>query len=269
MSGGLLGELGALSEARWRAAAAQEPLATLRARALETPPAPALRLGRFDVIAEVKLVAPSVGRLAAPADRTRFAVSRAQAYAAGGAAAISVLTEPSRFDGAPGDLVAVAAAVDVPVLRKDFLVDAYQVWEARAWGAGGALLIVRMLDDDTLARMVDVAAEAGIFVLLEAFDAEELARAGRVLGRGAEALVGVNTRDLVTLAVDPDRLASLAPALPANVVGVAESGLRTPEDAAAAARLGYGAALVGSALVQASDPRALVAGMCAAGGAAR
>lgn len=265
---GLLGELGALSVRRWQEAAARESLASLRSRALEVPAAPPLRLGRFDLVAEVKLVAPSVGRLAAPEDRTAFAVGRAQAYAAGGAAAISVLTEPTRFDGRPDDLRAVAAAVDVPVLRKDFLVDAYQVWEARAWGAGGVLLIVRMLDDATLAAMVDAAAEAGLFVLLEAFDAEELGRAGAVLDRGAEAMVGVNTRDLVTLAVDPHRLADLAPAMPAGVVGVAESGLQTAEDAAAAARLGYRAALVGSALVRSADPRTLVADMRAAGAAA-
>lgn len=233
--------------------------------------APALRLsGGFDLIAEIKLRAPSAGRLAqAPADREGWIARRAQVYAQAGAAAISVLTEPDRFDGALRDLEVAAAAVDVPVMRKDFLVDPIQVDEAAAAGAGGVLLIARMLDDRALDTCLTRAVDGGRFVLLEAFDADDLRRsADRVRGWPADGpplLVGVNTRDLRTLAVDPDRLAALAPHLPAGAPAVAESGLQTPEDAARVRRLGYRLALVGSALMQAEDPGARLAAMVDAG----
>ncbi len=234
-------------------------------------PAPSLRLsGAFDLIAEVKLTAPSVGRLALPAgDRAAFVASRAQAYAAGGAAAISVLTEPTRFDGALADVAAAAAAVDVPVMRKDFLVDPIQVAEAGAAGAGGVLLIARMLDDAALDACLDTAAAHGLFVLLEAFDQEDLQRAGARVDRWAPdappLLVGVNTRDLSTLQVDPDRLAALASSLPIGAPGVAESGLVSPEDAARVRRQGYALGLVGSALMRSDNPEGLVRALVAAG----
>ena len=233
-------------------------------------PAPALRLSdRFDVIAEIKLRAPSVGRLALPAgDRAAFIAARAASYAAAGAAAISVLTEPSRFDGALADLEAAASAAgSVPVMRKDFLVDPVQVAEAAAAGAGGVLLIARMLDDATLDACLQAAADAARFVLLEAFDRVDLERSAARVGSwaGLPLLVGVNTRDLSTLAVDPDRLASLAAHLPAGVPAVAESGLVGPEDAARVRRLGYPVALVGSALMSAEDPEGLLSAMIAAG----
>jgi indole-3-glycerol phosphate synthase len=190
-------------------------------------------------------------------------------YAAGGAAAISVLTEPAQFDGALADLVAVASAVEVPAMRKDFLVDPYQLFEARAAGAGGALLILRILDDARLGAMLDAAAEAGLFVLLEAFDVHDLVRAAAALARERAGrppvLVGVNTRDLATLEVNAGRLAALRSHVPAGVPAVAESGLSTPEEAAAAARVGYRVALVGGALMRSPDPCTRVRDLIAAG----
>lgn len=268
-----LAEMAASSRARADAAMAMVPTAALRKRALDRPPGPALTLsGSFDLIAEVKLRAPSAGRLAvAPDDREGFVVERARRYGEAGAAAISVLAEPSRFDGRLSD-VGAASVVDVPVMRKDFVVDAHQVWEARDVGAGGVLLIARMLPGGQLAALCDVAQEAGLFVLLEAFDEVDLERCGILAKLWPEAaapvLVGVNTRDLSTLQVDPDRLERVAPALPSGVVCVAESGLRQPDDAARVRGWGYSAALVGSALMQADDPGALVAGMIEAGRAA-
>ncbi len=238
---------------------------------VDTPrPAPSLILEGFDVIAEIKLRAPSAGRLAMPpSDRAGFVTARAQAYARAGAAAISVLTEPTRFDGALADLETATAAVDVPVMRKDFLVDPVQVAEAAAAGAGGVLLIARMLSDDVLDACLTSASDAGLFVLLEAFDAEDLSRsATRADAWPAGApplLVGVNTRDLSTLQVDPDRLGALSAHLPRSVPCVAESGLRTPQDAARVVGMGYRLALVGSALMASEHPGALLAAMIAAG----
>lgn len=238
---------------------------------LDKPVVP-LRLGAFDVIAEIKNRSPAEGLLA---DGGRSRGDRAREYAAGGAAAISVLTEPSRFDGALEHLADVVAAVPgTPVMRKDFLVDPVQVVEARQAGASGVLLIVAMLDDRALRAMLDCAAEHDLFVLLESFDADDLDRASRLLDTpvdqqriaDGQLLFGVNTRDLRTLHVDPKRLEALSPLLPVGRC-VAESGLYTAEDAAAAARLGYRLALVGTALMRSDDPAALIAAMRAAGAA--
>jgi indole-3-glycerol phosphate synthase len=186
-----------------------------------------------------------------------------------------VLTEPSRFDGALEHLEDVAAAVpDTPVMRKDFLVEPVQVLEARKAGASGVLLITAMLSDDTLRAMLDAAFELGMFVLLEAFDENDLERSKVLLGNPADhdraaagkLLVGVNTRNLRTLEVDSARLERLAPLLP-NAPCVAESGLKTADDAAAVAVWGYRLALVGSALMRSEDPAGLVRDMRAAGGA--
>lgn len=238
---------------------------------LDRPVVP-LRLGAFDVIAEIKARSPAEGALATDALDLG---ARANEYARGGAAAISVLTEPSRFDGSLEHLEDVVAAVpDVPVMRKDFLVDTKQVTEARASGASGILLIVTMLPDDRLRAMLDAAREHGLFVLLESFDAEDLARLPALLNardrdavRDARLLFGVNTRNLRTLAVDPARLAELAGELP-DGPAVAESGIRTADDAADAAGLGYTAALVGTALMRSPDPAALIASMKRAGAGA-
>ena len=236
---------------------------------LDKPVVP-LRLGAFDVIAEIKDRSPAEGGLATDgADRSE----RARQYAMGGAAAISVLTEPSRFDGALEHVEEVVAAVpDTPVMRKDFLVDPVQILEARRAGASGVLLIVTMLDDAALRAMLDCAAEHGLFVLLESFDELDLARASQLLDNSGdqqraergELLFGVNTRDLRTLHVDPRRLQTLAPFLP-RARCVAESGLHSSADAATVAGLGYTLALVGTALMRSEDPAGLVGEMRAAG----
>ena len=231
-----------------------------------------LRLGVFDVIAEIKDRSPAEGELATEsADRSQ----RARDYAAGGAAAISVLTEPSRFDGSLEHLRDVVAAVpNTPVMRKDFLVDPVQILEARAAGASGVLLIATMLDDTQLRSMLDCATEHGLFVLLESFDKQDLLRTAQLLDNSADQqraedgqlLFGVNTRDLRTLHVDPERLRNLAPVLPAGRC-VAESGLYDAADAATVAGLGYQLALVGTALMRSDAPAELVQEMRTAGSA--
>jgi len=232
-----------------------------------------LTLGAFDVIAEIKDRSPAEGDLSSNnTDRC----SRAESYAAGGAAAISVLTEPSRFDGDLAHLEEVVAAVpDTPVMRKDFLVEPVQILEARKSGASGVLLITTMLSDAKLREMLDCAWDHGLFVLLESFDEEDLRRTSKLLENATakdraddgQLLVGVNTRNLRTLEVDPDRLRNLAPALP-EARCVAESGLLVPDDAARVAGWGYRMALVGTALMRSDDPTALVSAMRDAGAAA-
>lgn len=260
------------SAARAVAAKQAERESALRKRALTTPTPPALQLhpGGFDLIAEVKRHAPSSGRLAATADTSpAFAARQADAYVRGGAVAISVLTEPDRFAGTLDDLAAAAKAVPAPVIRKDFLTDPYQVLEARAAGAAGVLLIMRILDDARLGELLAAATEMHLFVLLEAFDESDLARAAHILpgiaSAGTTALVGVNTRDLESLEVDPRRLTDLSEKLPKAVPCVAESGIESPDDARHAVRSGYQLALVGSALMKTQEPTKLTAAMIDAG----
>lgn len=238
----------------------------------DAPPVVPLVLQQFDVIAEIKEHSPAEGALAtARHDRSQ----QANKYASGGAAAISVLTEPSRFAGDLQHLREVVTAVPkTPVMRKDFLVAPVQILEARAAGASGVLLIATMLDDAQLGVMLESAADHAMFVLLEAFTEADLARISALLDNPAvqdllqqgQLLVGVNTRNLRTLEVDATRLEQLAPKLP-PVRCVAESGLRSAADAARAAQAGYQLALVGSALMRSEDPAALVAAMRAAGSA--
>jgi indole-3-glycerol phosphate synthase len=231
-----------------------------------------LRLEQFDVIAELKDHSPAEGELAGKHHDRKMQAAR---YVSGGAAAISVLTEPSRFAGSLEHLEEVVAAVpDIPVMRKDFLVAPVQVVEARAAGASGILLIATILDDARLDEMLRSAFDLDMFVLLETFDEADLARTSQLLERPmynelaerGQLLVGVNTRNLRTLKVDPNRLEQLAPALPAARC-VAESGLHTANDAAAVAKLGFHLALVGSALMRSEDPAKLVSEMRAAGSA--
>ena len=259
---GLLTEMMIHSAERARRLRSQIPLAELRRRALAAAPAPRLTRSGFELIAEIKWRSPSAGTLARPQDLELATAERAACYAAAGAAAVSVLTEPRRFGGDLTLLAAAAAACPVPVMRKDFLVEPAQVYEARIAGAGGVLLIVRSLSDGGLVDMIGAAQECGLFVLIEVFDADDLARLPPLVDG---TLVGVNTRDLVTLGVDSSRLADLIGQLPASCVPVAESGMSTPGDAAAAASLGYRMALVGSALMRAASPAALVASMKEAG----
>lgn len=247
----------------------------LLARAKEQVPAPGLTLrsGVFEIIAEIKLHSPAAGALAGADEDLE---TRACRYAAADALAVSVLTEPERFGGSLDHLSRVARALEaaaVPAMAKDFLVDPAQISAARLAGAGGVLLIVTMLDDEQCARMLERADELGMFVLIEAFDAGDLGRVGALLqGRStasAPVMVGLNSRDLRSLEVDPDRLLRLADRFPAGWPRVAESGIGTPEDAAAMAAAGYDAGLVGTALMQAQDPGLLLAGMREAGSAAR
>jgi indole-3-glycerol phosphate synthase len=177
-----------------------------------------------------------------------------------------VLTEPTRFDGSLEHLRAAAAALaplGVPAMRKDFLVDAYQVLEARVAGSGGVLVIARMLSRAQITELLDVAAAHHLFVLLEAFDAKDLALARELLslreGRDERILIGLNCRDLQTLAVVPQRFAELAAYLPSAHPAVAESGVASAADAAAAAKLGYRPALVGTALMAHENPARLLA----------
>ncbi len=216
-------------------------------------PMPHLRAPGSSVIAEVKRRSPSKGDLAEIADPAALA----RLYAAGGAAAVSVLTEERRFGGSLDDLRAVRAAVDVPLLRKDFVVEPYQVLEARAAGADLVLLIVAALDDDTLRRLHDLAGELGLTVLVEVHDEAETARA---VDLGAE-LVGVNARNLKTLEVDADTFGRLAPLVPDDRVLVAESGIATPVDVKRYVAAGARAVLVGEALVRDGDPEVAVRAM--------
>jgi indole-3-glycerol phosphate synthase len=267
-----LADMARASVARVERARAGCPGPQLRALALASPPPVPLRLSPqgFDLIAELKLRSPAAGQLA---DGAAHFGARVAGYARAGAAAVSILTEPSRFDGSLEHLRAGAAALQglVPAMRKDFLVDAYQVWEARAAGAGGILVILRMLEPAAIDALLDAAVECGLFVLLEAFDTADLQRAAQLVdayGSKVVLLVGVNCRDLATLEVVPGRLEALAAALPRGVPGVAESGLESAPDAARIARAGYSLALVGSALMRAADPAALARSMLEAGRAA-
>ena len=232
-------------------------LADLRAALADVDPAldpmPHFRAPGSSVIAEVKRRSPSKGDLADIPDPAELA----QQYAAGGAAAISVLTEQRRFGGSLDDLRAVRAAVETPVLRKDFIVTSYQLLEARAAGADLALLIVAALDDDTLRRLHDEARELGLTVLVEVHDEPETERA---VALGAE-LIGVNARNLKTLEVDVDTFGRLAPLVPTDRVLVAESGITGPTDVKRFVAEGARVVLVGEALVRDGAPRDAVAAM--------
>ena len=216
-------------------------------------PMPDLRAPGSSVIAEIKRRSPSKGDLAEIADPALLATQ----YAAGGAAAISVLTEQRRFSGSLEDLRAVRAVVETPLLRKDFIVSSYQLVETRAAGADLVLLIVAALAHDQLRRLHDEARELGLTVLVEVHDEAETERA---VVLGAE-LIGVNARNLKTLAVDADTFGRLAPLIPEDRVLVAESGITGRTDVQRHVREGAHAVLVGEALVRDGDPRAAVAEM--------
>ncbi|HEY5264784.1 MAG TPA: indole-3-glycerol-phosphate synthase [Steroidobacteraceae bacterium] len=260
---GFLDDMARSSAARVARAAVHESITALERRARQAPRAAPLRLAPgFDVIAELKLRSPAVGRLG---DRSDDWLGQVAAYARGGAAAVSVLTEPTRFDGSLEHLrqaAEVLAALGVPAMRKDFLVDPYQVLEARAAGAGGVLVILRMLPRQRIIELLEVASEHRLFVLLEAFDAADLELARDLLGSRGESrepvLVGVNSRDLQTLQVVPERCAALAPLLPAGHCAVAESGVTSAADAQRMMQHGYRLALIGTALMTCEDPSQLL-----------
>ncbi len=268
-----LGSMAASSRARSAAAQAALPARELRARIRDLPPAPKLSFTNFDLIAEVKLRSPAVGLLKAAAEEDVGA--RVATYARAGAAAVSILTEPSRFDGSLDDLAKgsrALAPLSVPAMRKDFLVDGYQVLEGRAAGASGVLAILRMIPRADLEELIDTALGLDMFVLLEAFDAPDIELAHSLIdARRAHRellLVGINSRDLVTLKVVPGRLDAMAASLPSQVKRVAESGVATGADAARVAAAGYDLALVGSALMSAAEPAVLAGEMLAQGRAA-
>ena len=261
---GFLDQMARSSAARVAQAMAVEPFAALESRARAAPSGSRLVLSSagFDVIAELKLVSPAAGRLGAQDDDW---LKRVVAYAHGGAAAVSVLTEPTRFDGSLEHLRQASAALaplKVPTMRKDFLVDPYQVLEARAAGAGGVLLIIRMLSQSQMLQLLDAAAEHRLFVLLEAFDADDLAVARDLLASrrrpADDVLVGINSRNLQTLEVVPERFEVLAPLLSRDLPAVAESGVATASDAVRMMRLGFRLALIGTALMSSDDPQQLL-----------
>ncbi len=271
--GDFLQTMAAASVDRLHAAQAQIDLATLERRAGERQRPPELHLSAagFDLIAEVKKSSPSAGRLATAA---LSPAEQAGKYSAAGAVAISVLTEPSRFSGSLADLEQVVAEIEtLPVMRKDFLVDPYQVVEARAAGAGGVLLIAAMLEPVVLRDMLQTAFALDMFVLVEAFDAVDLARCLPVMADQPSAInadacrmmLGINCRNLRTLDVEFMRLMELAGQLPDSIPCVAESGVDSPDKAVLVAEAGYRLALVGTALMRSDDPTSAAQALLAAG----
>ncbi|WP_344169881.1 indole-3-glycerol phosphate synthase TrpC [Pilimelia columellifera] len=236
-----------MGEVKRLAAAAPPPIDALAA----------LRQPGVAVIAEVKRSSPSKGTLAEIADPAELAIQ----YAAGGARAISVLTEGRWFGGSLADLAAVRAAIDIPLLRKDFVVSSYQVHEARAHGADLVLLIVAALEQNALVGLLERIESLGMTALVEVHTVEE---ADRALDAGAK-VIGVNARNLQTLEVDRTVFEKIAPGLPASVVKIAESGVRGPHDLIRYASCGADAVLVGEGLVTHKSPRDAVAEMVTAG----
>jgi indole-3-glycerol phosphate synthase len=236
-----------------------EPLGRLEQRAVERLPngdgfiSSLSRPARFNVIAECKRRSPSKGVLAQEYDP----VAIARQYEQGGAAALSVLTEPTFFDGALAHLAAVRDAVSLPLLRKDFIIDEYQLFEARAAGADAVLLIVAALEQRALVTLQARASELGLATLVEVHDEEELTRA---VDSGA-AVIGVNNRNLRTLVVDVDASYRLAARVPANAIAVSESGLKSRDELERLARAGYRAFLIGERFMTDPDPAEAIRGL--------
>jgi indole-3-glycerol phosphate synthase len=245
---GTLGEL--TDEAGARAATLQPSLSDLRSRAesAEAPPgfAAALRKPQVAIIAEVKRSSPSKGAINPALDVTR----QVRAYESGGAAAISILTEPKRFGGSNDDLLRARAATSLPLLKKDFHVDVAQIFEAKALGASAALVIVRAVDPKRLRDLLDAGRDVGLEILVEVRDEAELELA---LIYQAD-LIGVNNRNLETLVIEPGTAARVIPFIPSGVVAVAESGVKSAEDVGRLAGIGADAVLVGSELSATADP---------------
>jgi indole-3-glycerol phosphate synthase len=249
---GTLGKL--VAEARDRVLLLRPRSAALfeAARAAPSPPSFSSALRGVDVaiVAEVKRRSPSRGVLNASIN----APDRAAAFVRGGAVAVSILTEPLHFGGTPLDLETTRARVSVPLLRKDFLIDVLQLIEARALGAAAALLIVRALDPAHLAELVSAAVELGLEPLVEAHTETELERA---VASGAR-VIGINNRDLETLQIDATTVTRLIPEVPAEMMAIAESGVRDRADVMTAAAVGSDAVLIGSVLSAAADPAGAV-----------
>lgn len=243
-----------LERADARAAVASERIDEFKQavahQSVARPFAAALASPGLSIVAEIKRRSPSAGAIDADLDPVALAV----AYQTGGADAISILTEPDFFGGSLDDLRVVRAAVDIPVLRKDFTRNAAQIWEARAVGADAVLLIVATLTQPVLENLLATAAEVGVDTIVEVHTADDLERAAAA---GAE-IIGVNSRDLATFVTNLDVGESLAPGLPSGVVSIAESGVSTVEGAARMRAAGYDAILVGEALVRSGNPSVLV-----------
>lgn len=239
----------------------RDPLEQVMEQAAAAPPPhdvySVLRRAGVGVVAEVKRASPSGGQLAEIPDPAQLAVE----YAAGGARCVSVLTEPRWFGGSLADLAAVRAAVDIPLLRKDFVISSYQVHEARAYGADMVLLIVAALEQPVLVGLLERIESLGMTALVEVHDEDE---ADRALDAGAR-VIGVNARNLRTLEVDRSVFERIAPGLPNHVVKIAESGVRGPHDLIRYAAAGADAVLVGEGLVTQRSPRDAVAELVTAG----
>ncbi len=259
---GILADILAEKRRELAAALAETPIEKMAERAAAAPPARdfAAAIRKFrpgglemeggppNVIAEIKRASPSAGKIRPDADPGAIAAE----YQAAGAAAISVLTDRRFFDGDLLHLAAVRSRVGVPILRKDFVIDRYQVLEARAYGADAVLLIAAALDDAGLAELLVAAAATGLAALVEVHDAAETDRA---LAAGA-GIIGINHRDLTTLRMDMELFAKLRPRVPHACIAVAESGLRTPADVQRVADAGADAILVGEHLMRQPSPGA-------------
>jgi indole-3-glycerol phosphate synthase len=255
-----VGALGALTdEARARAATLNGRLPELRRLAERQTPAPsleaALRTSNVSIIAEVKRSSPSKGTINAGLDVAR----QVAAYERGGAAAISVLTEPTRFGGSNADLSEARRSMRLPVLKKDFHVEVVQLIEAKSLGASAALVIARAVPPGRLKELINAGKELGLELLVEVRDERELDLA---LALGAR-LVGVNNRNLETLEIDPETSLRLLPTIPNSVIAVAESGIRSAADVAKVAAAGADAVLVGSELSGSADPERAVRALTA------
>ncbi len=253
----ILDEIRAHTEQEIAAREARRPLPDLIAACNDAPPVRRLRQalapnasGTVRLIAEVKRKSPTRGDLRPDAD----APSLAATYCAAGAAAVSVLTDERFFAGADADLTAVRAQVAAPVLRKDFTISSYQIYEARSIGADAILLIVSMLTDELLETFLDTADCLGMDALVEVHSEEEARRAARLRAP----IIGINNRDLATFTVDLGTTERIRPLLPANATIVAESGILSRADVERVQAAGATAALVGEALVTAEDPAARV-----------
>lgn len=212
--------------------------------------------GEFGVIAEIKRSSPSKGVLAEIASPAELAKS----YQAGGACAISVLTEARRFNGSLADLAAVRNAVTIPILRKEFIVDSYQIYEARAFGADIILLIVAALSDEQILEFSTLTHELGMRTLIEVHDGEEIGRVLNLSKQGALDidLLGINARNLKTLEINPESFAALAPLVPATIPLIAESGISNSAEVGALSARGASGILVGEALVKDGNPAATI-----------
>ncbi len=255
----LLDAIVAATRARVDAAMSREPRASIERRAMARMPDAAgfaarlSRSGSVNVVAECKRRSPSRGVLRTAYDPVAIAIG----YERAGAAAISVLTEPGFFDGSIEHLAAVRAAVKTPLLRKDFIIDEYQLLEARAAGADAVLLIVAALDDRALASLSKAAHDLGLAALVEVHNAEECRRA---IAAGAT-IIGANNRNLRTLQVDLGASRDVARLLPVSAIGISESGLKTPADLQAMKAIGYRAFLMGERFMIEPDPGAALAGL--------